>query len=92
MDYNALIDLSYEVQGQLWVDKGNGTYGKGFLCQWVSAFHPDQLPCRLEGTFHYGAFNAGMKMIFPDGTAWMSVSLVWEKFTMAMLTRRLPWR
>lgn len=71
MDYNALIDLGYEVQGQLWVDKVNETYGKGALCPWVSTFHPDQLPCRLEGTFHHGAFNAGMKMIFPDGTAWM---------------------
>ncbi|KAK4043062.1 phosphotransferase enzyme family protein [Parachaetomium inaequale] len=59
MDYNALIDLAYQVQGQLWVDK------------WVSTFHPGGLPCQLEGTFHYGAFNAGMKMVFGDGTARM---------------------
>ncbi|KAK1770070.1 phosphotransferase enzyme family protein [Phialemonium atrogriseum] len=71
MDYNALIDLGYQVQGQLWVDKVNKTYGTGHLCQWVSTFHPGGLPCQLEGTFHYGAFNAGMKMVFRDGTAWM---------------------
>jgi hypothetical protein len=71
MDYNALIDLAYQVQGQLWVDKVNETYKTGHLCQWVSSFHPDGLPCQLEGTFHYGAFNAGMKMVFRDGTAWM---------------------
>ncbi|KAF1955899.1 hypothetical protein CC80DRAFT_473873 [Byssothecium circinans] len=71
MDYNALIDLGYEVKGQLWVDKINETYGKGDLCQWISTFHPEQLPCQLEGGFHHGAFNAGMKMMFPNGTAWM---------------------
>jgi hypothetical protein len=24
-----------------------------------------------EGTFHYSAFNAGAKMVFPGGIAWM---------------------
>lgn len=71
MDYNALIDLGFEVKGQLWVDKIIATYKEGFLCPWVSTFHPGNPPCRLEGTFHNGAFNAGLKMVFPDGTSWM---------------------
>jgi aminoglycoside phosphotransferase (APT) family kinase protein len=71
MDTNALIDLVHEVQGQLWVDKVNETHRTGRLCQWVSTFHPDKLQCQLDGTFHYGAFNAGMKMVFSDKTAWM---------------------
>ncbi|KAI9695767.1 MAG: hypothetical protein M1820_008439 [Bogoriella megaspora] len=71
MECNWLTDLAHEVQGQLWVDKVNETYRKGDLTKWVSNFHLNQLPCQLEGTFHYGAFNAGMKMIFPDGNAWM---------------------
>lgn len=71
MDTNALIDLVHEVQGQLWVDKVNETYRTGRLCQWVSTFHPHKLPCQLEGTFHHGAFNAGIKMVFNDSTAWM---------------------
>jgi len=71
MDTNALIDLVHEVQGQLWVDKVNETYRTGRLCQWVSTFHPDKLSCQLDGTFHHGAFNAGMKMVFSDNTAWM---------------------
>ncbi|KAI9807572.1 MAG: hypothetical protein M1825_005512 [Sarcosagium campestre] len=71
MDTNALIDLAHEVQDQLWVDKVNETYGTGRLCQWVSTFHPDKLCCHLDGTFHHGAFNAGMKMVFSDSTAWM---------------------
>ncbi|KAJ5819383.1 hypothetical protein N7474_004974 [Penicillium riverlandense] len=71
MDINSPIDLVHEVQGQLWVDKVNETHRTGRLCQWVSTFHPNKLPCQLEGTFHHGAFNAGMKMVFSDSTAWM---------------------
>lgn len=71
MDTNALIDLVHEVQSQLWVDRVIEAHRTGRLCQWVSTFHPDKLPCQLDGTFHHGAFNAGMKMVFSDGIAWM---------------------
>ncbi|GLB05432.1 hypothetical protein AtubIFM57258_000717 [Aspergillus tubingensis] len=71
MDTNALVDLIHEVQGQIWVDKVNETHRLGRLCPWVSTFHPDKLPCNLEGTFHHGAFNAGLKMVFSDNTTWM---------------------
>ena len=71
MDTNALIDLVQEVQGQIWVDKVNETHRTGCLCQWVSTFHPDKLPCQLDGNFHHGAFNASMKIVFSDSTAWM---------------------
>lgn len=71
MDTNALIDIVHEVQGQIWVDRVNETYRMSHLCQWVSTFHPDKLPCQLDGTFHHGAFNAGMKMVFSDNTTWM---------------------
>ncbi|RAH64070.1 phosphotransferase family protein [Aspergillus aculeatinus CBS 121060] len=71
MDTNALVDFIHEVQGQLWVDKVNETYRAGHLCRWVSTFHSEQLPCQLDGTFHHGAYNAGIKMVFGDGTAWM---------------------
>lgn len=71
METNALIDLVHEVQSELWVDKVNETHRTGRLCQWVSTFHPDKLPCQLDGTFHHGAFNAGMKMVFSDRTAWI---------------------
>lgn len=85
MDTNALIDLVHEIQGQLWVDKVNETHRTGRLCQWVSTFHPDKLPCQLDGTFHHGAFNAGMKMVFSDSTAWMvrfpRVGMVCDDYT-----------
>ncbi|OJZ90609.1 hypothetical protein ASPFODRAFT_56887 [Aspergillus luchuensis CBS 106.47] len=75
MDTNALVELIHEVQGQLWVDKVNETHKLGRLCPWVSTFHPDKLPCELEGSFHHGAFNAGMKMVFSDRTVWMKVAM-----------------
>lgn len=71
MDTNWLVELVHEVQGDLWVDRVNETHRIDRLCPWVSTFHPNNLPCQLEGTFHHGAFNAGMKMVFNDGTAWM---------------------
>ncbi|PWY80150.1 phosphotransferase enzyme family protein [Aspergillus eucalypticola CBS 122712] len=71
MDTNALVELIHEVQGQLWVDKMNETHRLGRLCPWVSTFHPDKLSCKLEGAFHHGAFNAGLKMVFSDNTVWM---------------------
>ncbi|KAL4742306.1 hypothetical protein BDV11DRAFT_202807 [Aspergillus similis] len=71
METNALIDLVHEVQGELWINKVNETHRTGRLCQWVSTFHPSKLSCQLEGTFRHGAFNAGMKMVFSDKTAWM---------------------
>lgn len=71
MDTNAVIDIPNEVRSQLWVERVNDTHGAGRLCPWVSTFHPNKLSCQLDGTFHHGAFNAGMKMAFSDGTAWM---------------------
>jgi hypothetical protein len=71
MDTNTLVDLVHEVQGQLWVDKVNETHRTGRLCKWVSTFHPNKLPCLLDGTFRHGAFNAGIKMVFSDTTAWI---------------------
>ncbi|KAH9222447.1 phosphotransferase enzyme family protein [Leptodontidium sp. 2 PMI_412] len=71
MNTNALIDLIHEAQGQLWVDRVNEAHRLGRLCPWVSTFHPNKLPCQLDGTFYHGSFNAGVKMIFSDHTAWM---------------------
>lgn len=71
METNMIFDIIHTIQGQLWVDKINETHATGRLCPWVSTFHPDKLPCQLEGTFYHGSFNAGVKMVFSDGAAWM---------------------
>ncbi|OAA60340.1 Protein kinase-like domain protein [Niveomyces insectorum RCEF 264] len=68
---NGLIDLHHQVQGQLWVDRLNDAHARGQLCPWVSTFHTRNLACELEGTFYHGSFNAGVKMVFGDGEAWM---------------------
>lgn len=69
--YQRLVEFVHEVQAQLWVDKVNETHRTGHLCQWVSTFHPNKLPCELDGTFRHGAFNAGVKIVFSDSTAGM---------------------
>ncbi|PGH15784.1 hypothetical protein AJ79_02164 [Helicocarpus griseus UAMH5409] len=71
METNTLIDIVHEMQGQIWVDKVNETHRAGRLCQWVSTFHPDKVLCQLDGSFHHGAFNACVKMVFEECTAWM---------------------
>ncbi|KAL2830101.1 phosphotransferase enzyme family protein [Aspergillus pseudoustus] len=71
MDTNALVDYVHDARCQLWVAKVNETHRTGRLCKWVSTFHPKRLQCKLQGTFHHGAFNAGVKMVFSDNTAWM---------------------
>lgn len=71
MDTNALLDIVHEVQDEIWADKVNEIHSTGRLCQWVSMFHPNNLSCRLDGTFHHGAFSAGVKIVFDDGTARM---------------------
>jgi hypothetical protein len=85
MDTNEINDLVQEVRGQLWVDKANEAQSTGCLCRWVSTFHPDKLLCQLDGTFYHGAYNAGMKMVFSDGTAWMvrlpRVGMVCDAYT-----------
>ncbi|EEP80899.1 predicted protein [Uncinocarpus reesii 1704] len=71
MDTNWVIDAVHEVQGELWVDKVNETHRAGRLCPWVSTFHINNLPCQLAGTFQHGSYNAGVKVVFSDNTAWM---------------------
>ncbi|KAK6814919.1 hypothetical protein RU639_009772 [Aspergillus parasiticus] len=82
---NSLVHQSRIPQGQLWVDKVNETHRMGRLCRWVSTFHPDKLPCQLDGTFYHGAFNVGIKMVFSDSTAWMvrfpRVGMVCDDYT-----------
>ncbi|KAL1867028.1 hypothetical protein Plec18167_008819 [Paecilomyces lecythidis] len=71
MDTNAILDTVHEFQGHMWVDRINEKLADGSLRRWVSSFHPDNILCYLEGDLYYGAFNAGMKMVFSDGTSWM---------------------
>lgn len=78
MDTNHVLDQFYSIQAKVWIRKVNKVYGTGEFCQWVSSFHSQRLPCALEGKeFHSGSFNAGMKMLFSDGTSWL-VRFVFE--------------
>ncbi|GKZ32695.1 hypothetical protein AbraIFM66950_002294 [Aspergillus brasiliensis] len=66
MDTNALHDHLNTAQDQLWANKINLIHENNHFRHRVSTFHPEKLPCRLVGTFHHGAFNAGLKMVFTD--------------------------
>lgn len=38
----------------------------------MSGFHHDRLPCQLaDNDLRHGSYNAGVKLIFGDGTAWL---------------------
>jgi hypothetical protein len=72
MDVDERIELVQERRGELWEDCLNETYRTGRLCAWVSSFHHDRIPCQLaDNNLCYGSYNAGCKLIFGDGTAWL---------------------
>lgn len=71
MDANFLIDIVDGLRGEVWVDKVKVAHETGRLAEWMSTFHPSRLPCQLEGSWHHGAFNAGLKFVFSDSTAWL---------------------
>lgn len=72
MDIDERIELVQKAQGELWENRLNESYRSGRLCEWVSSFHHDCLPCWLANNdLCYGSYNAGFKLIFSDGTAWL---------------------
>jgi hypothetical protein len=72
MDIDERIELVQKVQGELWKDRLNEAHRSGRLQEWVSSFHPSGLPCGLaDNDLRYGAYNAGFKFIFVDGTVWL---------------------
>lgn len=72
MDTNERIGLAQKIKGESWEDRLNETYRSGKLCEWVSSFHHDSLPCQLaDNNLCYGSYNAGFKLIFGDGAAWL---------------------
>ncbi|KAI2455093.1 hypothetical protein LOY97_005752 [Ophidiomyces ophidiicola] len=71
MDTNFLVNHVNEVRDELWCDKIYKVLQTNSLCEWVSTFHPDKCPCQVYGMFRRDSFNAGGKMVFSDGTAWM---------------------
>lgn len=72
MDVDERLELVQKVQGELWEDHLNETYRSGRLCEWASSLRHDRLPCRLaDNNLYYGSYNAGLKLNFDDGSAWL---------------------
>lgn len=70
MDYNKSLDLLHMAQEEDWVNQVNKARVDGRICDWVTAHHPQELPCRLSGGFMNGSYNLGQKFAFEDGTTW----------------------
>ena len=70
MDYHKPLDRLHLAQEADWVSQVNKARVDGRLCDWVTAYHPQRLPCRLSGGFMNGSYNLGQKFAFENGTTW----------------------
>lgn len=70
MDYNRPLDLQHMAEEALWVKEVNTARVDGRICRWASGFHPEKLPCRLNGGFQNGSYNVGQQVVFDDGVTW----------------------
>ena len=60
------------VQGELWETRLDEAHRSGRLREWVSSFHSGGFSCWLaDNDLLYGAYNAGFKLVFGDGTTWL---------------------
>lgn len=57
------------MEEEIWLTKINALRQNGRLCDWVTTFHPRQIPCRLDSNALNGSYNLGQKFLFEDGTA-----------------------
>jgi hypothetical protein len=71
MDYDKRIEPIHKLEENAWVDMVNAARVDGRMCQWVSALHPDQLPCQLDGGFLHGAYNVCQRFTFTGNTTWL---------------------
>lgn len=73
MEYHKPLDMFYQVEEAIWVDRINEARLDGRLCAWVTTLHlgdaaKDQAPCELTGGFANGSYNICQGMKFHDGT------------------------
>ncbi|KAK0709057.1 hypothetical protein B0T26DRAFT_742651 [Lasiosphaeria miniovina] len=62
----------YPSKEGVFLDRLNEAHRSGSLREWLSSFHPGQLPCWLaRNDAHYGSCNVGLQFLFSDGTVWL---------------------
>lgn len=71
MNFEKCLDILHKAQEDAWVAKINESRVNGSLCKWVGGFHPENVPCHLEGGFMNGSYNVCQKFVFEDGTTWI---------------------
>lgn len=72
MEADERIELAQQMRRKVWEARINEAHQSGRLYEWVTSFHPHQIPCRLANQdLLYVSYNAGLKLIFDDGTIWL---------------------
>ena len=92
MDYNKPLDQLHAAEETVWVKKVNTARVDGRICSWASAFHPEKLPCRLDGGFLNGSYNVGQRIVFDDGAVWFLRLPRASSISPEYANERSPWR
>lgn len=71
MDYNQSIEFAHQVEEDIWFDQVKTLRLDGRLCDWVTTFHPQNLPCSPIAGILNGSYNSCQKFVFEDETVWL---------------------
>ncbi|KAK3680705.1 phosphotransferase enzyme family protein, partial [Podospora appendiculata] len=69
MDIDKSLDRVKQVKGLRWLNRLRNRIDE--IPGWVSKFHPEKLPCAIEGDELYGSFNLCQKVVFSNNEAWI---------------------
>ncbi|KAK3327799.1 hypothetical protein B0T19DRAFT_461065 [Cercophora scortea] len=69
MDIDKSLDRVKQVKGLRWLNRLRNKTDE--IPGWVSTFHPEKIPCAIEGDELYGSFNLCQKVVFTNNEAWV---------------------
>ena len=69
MDIDKTLERVKQVKGLRWLNRLRKRTEE--IPEWASTFHPERLPCELEGDELYGGFNLCQKVVFTNNEAWI---------------------
>lgn len=69
MDIDKTLERIKQVKGLRWLNRLRKRTEE--IPEWVSTFHPERLPCQMEGDELYGGFNLCQKVVFTNNEAWI---------------------
>ncbi|KAF2254506.1 hypothetical protein BU26DRAFT_416999 [Trematosphaeria pertusa] len=69
MDIDKNLERVKQVKGLRWLNRLRKRTEE--IPEWASTFHPERLPCQMEGDELYGGFNLCQKVVFTNNEAWI---------------------